>query len=70
MQDCPREQGEVVEDENRKSICCSVLNINRRYGPPTRTDYRVIVENLSSRVSWQVGVSSFMPKKHRMSIVC
>ncbi|VDM16390.1 unnamed protein product [Hydatigera taeniaeformis] len=25
----------------------------RRYGPPTRTDYRVIVENLSSRVSWQ-----------------
>ncbi|VDK38365.1 unnamed protein product [Taenia asiatica] len=26
---------------------------SRRYGPPTRTDYRVIVENLSSRVSWQ-----------------
>lgn len=25
-----------------------------RYGPPTRTDYRVIIENLSSRVSWQV----------------
>ena len=25
-----------------------------RYGPPTRTDYRLIVENLSSRVSWQV----------------
>ena len=25
-----------------------------KYGPPTRTDYRVIVENLSSRVSWQV----------------
>ncbi|KAK9879890.1 hypothetical protein WA026_008390 [Henosepilachna vigintioctopunctata] len=24
-----------------------------RYGPPTRTNYRVIVENLSSRVSWQ-----------------
>merc|ERR1719293_323831 len=24
-----------------------------KYGPPTRTDYRVIVENLSSRVSWQ-----------------
>ena len=23
------------------------------YGPPTRTDYRLIVENLSSRVSWQ-----------------
>lgn len=26
---------------------------NERYGPPTRTDYRLIVENLSSRVSWQ-----------------
>lgn len=26
-----------------------------RYGPPTRTDYRLIVENLSSRVSWQVS---------------
>ena len=24
-----------------------------KYGPPTRTDYRVIVDNLSSRVSWQ-----------------
>ncbi|WAR20531.1 SRSF6-like protein [Mya arenaria] len=24
-----------------------------RYGPPTRTDNRLIVENLSSRVSWQ-----------------
>jgi len=26
-----------------------------RYGPPTRTDYRIIVENLSSRCSWQVS---------------
>ena len=26
-----------------------------KYGPPTRTNYRVIVENLSSRVSWQVS---------------
>ena len=26
-----------------------------RYGPPTRTDYRLVVENLSSRVSWQVS---------------
>ena len=24
-----------------------------RYGPPTRTPYRCIVENLSSRISWQ-----------------
>ena len=27
-----------------------------RYGPPTRTENRVTVENLSSRVSWQVGL--------------
>ena len=26
-----------------------------KYGPPTRTDYRVVVENLSTRVSWQVS---------------
>uniref|UniRef100_A0A2L2Y374 RRM domain-containing protein n=1 Tax=Parasteatoda tepidariorum TaxID=114398 RepID=A0A2L2Y374_PARTP len=26
---------------------------DKRYGPPTRTEYRLIVENLSSRVSWQ-----------------
>ncbi|XP_018330392.1 serine-arginine protein 55 isoform X1 [Agrilus planipennis] len=26
---------------------------NDRYGPPTRTEYRLIVENLSTRVSWQ-----------------
>ncbi|XP_056639490.1 serine-arginine protein 55 [Diorhabda carinulata] len=24
-----------------------------KYGPPTRTNYRLIVENLSSRISWQ-----------------
>lgn len=27
---------------------------NYRYGPPTRTEYRLVVENLSSRISWQV----------------
>jgi len=27
-----------------------------KYGPPTRTDYRVTVENLSTRVSWQVSI--------------
>lgn len=26
------------------------------YGPPTRTEYRLTVENLSSRVSWQSHV--------------
>ena len=25
-----------------------------KYGPPVRTSYRLIVENLSTRVSWQV----------------
>ncbi|XP_067470528.1 serine and arginine rich splicing factor 5a isoform X2 [Thunnus thynnus] len=25
-----------------------------RYGPPVRTDHRLIVENLSSRISWQL----------------
>lgn len=32
-----------------------------KYGPPTRTDYRVVVSNLSSRVSWQV-MSNFDSK--------
>ena len=27
-----------------------------KYGPPTRTNYRIVVENLSSKVSWQVSV--------------
>ncbi|KOB69761.1 Splicing factor arginine/serine-rich 6 [Operophtera brumata] len=27
--------------------------LNYRYGPPTRTEYRLTVENLSSRISWQ-----------------
>lgn len=26
---------------------------HERYGPPTRTNHRLIVENLSSRISWQ-----------------
>ena len=26
-----------------------------KYGPPTRTEYRITVENISSRVSWQVS---------------
>ncbi|XP_040170785.1 serine-arginine protein 55 isoform X6 [Anopheles arabiensis] len=25
-----------------------------RYGPPLRTEYRLVVENLSTRVSWQL----------------
>lgn len=33
-----------------------------KYGPPVRTEFRLIVENLSSRCSWQdlkVGSHSF-----------
>ncbi len=36
-----------------------------KYGPPVRTEYRLIVENLSSRCSWQdlkVSVGSCFPK--------
>lgn len=29
------------------------LDKGSRYGPPVRTQYRVIVENMSSRTSWQ-----------------
>ncbi|KAM3873714.1 uncharacterized protein ACN63O_001603 [Diretmus argenteus] len=28
------------------------------YGPPVRTEHRLIVENLSSRISWQVKIGS------------
>lgn len=31
-----------------------MFRLGCRYGPPTRTEYRLTVENLSSRVSWQV----------------
>lgn len=33
----------------------SGLSYSEKYGPPRNTEYRVIVENLSSRVSWQVS---------------
>jgi len=29
-----------------------------KYGAPKRTDYRIIIDNLSSRVSWQVRLRS------------
>jgi len=35
---------------------------NARYGPPMRTPYRVIVENLSSRISWQ-DLKDYMRKE-------
>lgn len=39
-----RSRGRERDSDHRNS---------ERYGPPTRTEYRLIVENLSSRVSWQ-----------------
>jgi arginine/serine-rich splicing factor 4/5/6 len=40
-----RERGYYVNSKPR--------NRDNRYGPPVRTEYRLTVENLSSRVSWQ-----------------
>jgi len=37
------------DDDRRKPVWME------KYGPPTRTDFRLIIENLSSRVSWQVN---------------
>jgi len=39
-----------------------------KYGPPVRTKYRVIVENLSTRVSWQVshGAQADLPIERQM----
>ncbi len=31
-----------------------------KYGPPQRTKYKVVVENLSTRVSWQVSPTLFL----------
>lgn len=36
-------------------MCVFSLNSSSRYGPPVRTEHRIIVENLSSRISWQVS---------------
>jgi len=41
----PRSRGRWADKDDHRT--------SERYGPPTRTDYRLIVENLSSRVSWQ-----------------
>ncbi|XP_050674340.1 serine-arginine protein 55 isoform X6 [Leptidea sinapis] len=38
---------------SRYDFSSSRSDYNYRYGPPTRTEYRLIVENLSSRISWQ-----------------
>ncbi|NP_001079543.1 serine/arginine-rich splicing factor 5 alpha L homeolog [Xenopus laevis] len=41
---------------------------NSRYGPPVRTEHRIIVENLSSRVSWQ-DLKGFMRKAGEVTYV-
>uniref|UniRef100_A0A3Q4BFP1 RRM domain-containing protein n=1 Tax=Mola mola TaxID=94237 RepID=A0A3Q4BFP1_MOLML len=65
--DDPRDADDAVYDLNGKELCGErVIGQNLkpvlggygrwgrdRYGPPIRTDYRLIVENLSSRCSWQ-----------------
>ena len=40
------------EDQNRRVNYYESRAISK-YGPPTRTNYRVLVKNLSTRVSWQ-----------------
>merc|ERR1712156_878219 len=45
--------GERVSVEHARGTRRAASRDRGRYGPPTRTDYRVIVENLSTRVSWQ-----------------
>ncbi|KAL4656219.1 serine/arginine-rich splicing factor 5 [Arapaima gigas] len=39
-----------------------------RYGPPVRTEHRIIVENLSSRISWQ-DLKDFMRKVGEVTFV-
>lgn len=42
------------------NVSFSILSCSSRNPPPMRTENRLIVENLSSRVSWQVSVP-FLP---------
>ncbi|KAF9135339.1 hypothetical protein BGW39_003446 [Mortierella sp. 14UC] len=38
-----------------------------RFGPPERTEYRLMVENLAHGVSWQDKLQSFLGSKRRIS---
>ncbi|MGH0141426.1 UNVERIFIED_CONTAM: hypothetical protein FKN15_012388 [Acipenser sinensis] len=42
-----RDAEDAVYELNGKELC------SERYGPPVRTEHRIVVENLSSRISWQ-----------------
>lgn len=53
----PADQPGLIGSYNELVGAFNIVS-NSRYGPPTRTEYRVIVENLSSRVSWQVSYDS------------
>uniref|UniRef100_H2LEM4 Serine and arginine rich splicing factor 6b n=1 Tax=Oryzias latipes TaxID=8090 RepID=H2LEM4_ORYLA len=52
-----RDADDAVYELNGKELCgdsSSRTRVGRdKYGPPVRTEYRLIVENLSSRCSWQ-----------------
>uniref|UniRef100_A0A1B0CQ53 Uncharacterized protein n=1 Tax=Lutzomyia longipalpis TaxID=7200 RepID=A0A1B0CQ53_LUTLO len=50
LKDYMRQAGEVTYADAHKQ---RRNEGSSRYGPPLRTEYRLIVENLSSRVSWQ-----------------
>ena len=54
----PREKERARRDKDRGSRRRSPRGFDRRRGNPPgqRTNYRIIVENLSSRTSWQVIV--------------
>ncbi|POI30082.1 hypothetical protein CIB84_006168 [Bambusicola thoracicus] len=43
-----RDADDAIYELNGKELCDE-----SRYGPPVRTEHRIIVENLSSRISWQ-----------------
>ncbi|KHN86131.1 Serine/arginine-rich splicing factor 4 [Toxocara canis] len=60
--DDPRDADDAVYELNGKDLCGErvILEFSRRgprgrgmYGPPQQTRHRLIVENLSSRCSWQ-----------------
>ena len=45
----PRRDGGRRDGDRRRAMWVD------KYGPPTRTKYRMVVENLSTKMSWQVG---------------
>ncbi|XP_064421082.1 serine and arginine rich splicing factor 5a isoform X2 [Latimeria chalumnae] len=57
-----RDADDAVYELNGKELC------SERYGPPIRTDHRILVENLSSRVSWQ-DLKDFMRKAGEVTFV-